>query len=200
MTADRGGMVRRFASLLDARSVLRRLADDWDEGFSSTSSSAADGGSHGSGPAHPVEVAALEPGREGAGLSARCRLLALAVDEWARQGAALAGEVRALLPLDHPVAEMLARHGAVRFIGAGSCLKCANGVSGVGEDRMKSGFCPACHGRWRRAGYPDRVRFVADASPTVGDGETAGPRSATANGVQLGATGYGLRPEPGRVA
>ena len=32
----------------------------------------------------------------------------------------------------------------------GECLACAADVAGVGEDRLKAGYCPACYRAWRR--------------------------------------------------
>lgn len=39
------------------------------------------------------------------------------------------------------------------------CRICGLTPSGLGEDRLKSGYCPRHHQRWIRAGRPDRGRF-----------------------------------------
>lgn len=36
----------------------------------------------------------------------------------------------------------------------GNCPLCAQMVTGIGEDRIKAGYCPACYSAWRRAGAP----------------------------------------------
>lgn len=37
---------------------------------------------------------------------------------------------------------------------ANTCSLCDVVVTGVGEDRLRSLYCPACFSAWRRAGYP----------------------------------------------
>lgn len=42
-----------------------------------------------------------------------------------------------------------------------SCICCGKDVSGVGEDRIRAGFCPADYRSWLRAGRPDRYQWMA---------------------------------------
>lgn len=46
--------------------------------------------------------------------------------------------------------------------GTGSCQACDEHCPGTGEDRLRSGFCPACFKAWCRAGRPDRFTFKRD--------------------------------------
>lgn len=163
-------VARMVLTLLDARAPLRRQAEDWAEGFAATSGGQP--GGRGS-IARPTESRALTP-THGAGLANDCATTANEIDDWLHTGERLANRALRLLPLEHPVAEMLARHGAIRQIGAGSCQRCHTGVTGNGEDRLRSGWCPACYQRWIRAGRPDRARFNNDASPQAGDSKGAG--------------------------
>lgn len=41
----------------------------------------------------------------------------------------------------------------------GDCRACGRDVAGTPTDRLKSGYCPACHQAWMRASYPDRHQF-----------------------------------------
>jgi hypothetical protein len=43
--------------------------------------------------------------------------------------------------------------------GAGVCEVCARYCSGAEHDRLRSGYCPADHMAWKRAGRPDRSVF-----------------------------------------
>lgn len=43
--------------------------------------------------------------------------------------------------------------------GQGNCLICDRPCTGVGEDRLRSGYCPACRVAYQRAGSPDRAEF-----------------------------------------
>lgn len=56
----------------------------------------------------------------------------------------------------------------------GTCRCCRKHVTGAGEDRIRSGYCPACYQAFVRAGRPDRSDFehtrraeldARDASP-----------------------------------
>jgi hypothetical protein len=51
--------------------------------------------------------------------------------------------------------------------GTGSCLRCDKFVRPDGRrpnNRIQSGFCPACYRRWARAGRPDRSTFIRTPS------------------------------------
>lgn len=43
--------------------------------------------------------------------------------------------------------------------GQGDCLACGRYVTGHPNDRLRSGYCPACYMTWTRRGRPDRTRF-----------------------------------------
>lgn len=42
---------------------------------------------------------------------------------------------------------------------AGHCAACTRPVTGVGNDRLRAGYCDACRKAWARAGFPDRFGF-----------------------------------------
>lgn len=44
--------------------------------------------------------------------------------------------------------------------GQGNCLICDRVCTGIGEDRLRSGYCPACRVAYKRAGSPDRAEFM----------------------------------------
>ena len=49
--------------------------------------------------------------------------------------------------------------GKEQTAGAGPCLACDTDVPGTAENRLRSGYCPACRKAWERAGCPDRSSF-----------------------------------------
>lgn len=51
------------------------------------------------------------------------------------------------------------------------CLACEADVTGVGEDRIRSGYCPACYRKWLRDGRPDRHRFEKSRRPHATESE-----------------------------
>jgi len=40
------------------------------------------------------------------------------------------------------------------------CMACLRDVSGVGDDRIRAGFCSSDYKAWLRAGRPDRMAFI----------------------------------------
>ncbi len=47
------------------------------------------------------------------------------------------------------------------LLGCGDCGACNRHLAGSGNDRLRSGYCPACYRAWRRAAQPDRSEFEA---------------------------------------
>lgn len=172
---------RWFTTLIAAAAVLEQQADDWAEGFPPASGGQPGGTGSIS---RPVEAAVITPyrqnpdgtdddtgpvwqQREGQHLADQCAAAVAELDDWLRQGSRLNAKVLRLLPQQHHVAEMLARHADARFNGAGECKACGEWVEGVDADqdtghRLRRGLCPACYKRWERAGRPDLVTWIAD--------------------------------------
>ena len=48
---------------------------------------------------------------------------------------------------------------------AGDCSACDRPVAGTPNDRIRSGYCPACYQAWRRLGMPDRAAFEQQRAP-----------------------------------
>ena len=71
------------------------------------------------------------------------------------------------IKLDHKIQVVLntAASKRGREITIDLCLACQCDVTGVGEDRIKSGYCPACYRKWLRDGRPDRHRFEKSRRP-----------------------------------
>lgn len=71
----------------------------------------------------------------------------------------------ALLAVDRKRRYVLAAGDAARGRQStvGACARCDRTVTGVGSDRVKSGYCPACYQAWLRtdsgSGRMDRVAF-----------------------------------------
>lgn len=196
-----GATVRRFATLLAARTPLRQYAADWEE----TTASSSGTGSRGGLPADPV-IARLLRTPEGHGLADQAAKVADQIDEWMRTGNQLARIAQRLLPMDHPVAEMFIRHRELRQSGAGICQRCKRQVPGIVEnkldgieaDRLKSGFCfgqpPHCYEAWRRSGMRDRATFIANWDHGSGTPETAGASLDAPDALQLSASSGEVRP------
>ncbi len=55
--------------------------------------------------------------------------------------------------------------------GTGHCAACTRHVPGTATDRLRAGYCHACHRAWLRAGRPDRSAFARTRKPTQ-QGET----------------------------
>lgn len=146
-------LIHLAKTLMDARPALRRQAEDWDEGFSAaTELTHTIGRSN----ASRVENAVIsDKPRAGTGLADQCRTTATDIDKWIHEGYTLATRVLRLLPLQHPVAEMLARHAQARFNGAGYCEACGVWVEGADYQpngrghRIVQGLCPAHYEYWR---------------------------------------------------
>lgn len=198
-----GTLGRRFATLIAARNPLRQQAEDWAEGLSRTTES---GSVSGGGPADPTLAKILRT-PIGHGLADQATDVADRIDAWIRYGNALAFAAQRLLPLDHPVAEMLAKHRDIRQAGAGVCQRCHRDVPGIREnpmlgieaDRLKAGFCygqpPHCYAAWVASGMVNRARFIHDWKTVSGTAETAGHTLGDTDGVQLGASGAEVRPD-----
>lgn len=58
--------------------------------------------------------------------------------------------------------EQLADIIPITAAGAGICGACKETVTGKGDDRLRSGYGPACYKAWLRAGRPDRGAFETD--------------------------------------
>lgn len=153
----------RFAAaaktLLAARPILRQKAQDWAEGFpASTDLTHTIGRSTGDSRVltEAIPEAADKKPREGHGLADQCTTTADAIDQWIHDGYQLMTETLKLQALDHPVAEMLARHAQARFNGAGYCAACGDWIEGADYHpdrkgrRIDSGMCPTHAKQWRR--------------------------------------------------
>lgn len=49
--------------------------------------------------------------------------------------------------------------GKADLAGAGPCMACDALMPGTADNRLRSGYCPACRKAWERAGCPDRSVF-----------------------------------------
>lgn len=192
----RSEAIQRFVARYDARTRLRAQADDWAEGFSAnTDMTHTIGGTSGDrisavvvGPypsTDPEDEGKVEL-IEGHGLAQRCAAQADWLDQWLRDGDRSDNETFALLPADHPLAEMRARHANPRNTGAGICDRCGHNAIGIREsaafnitaDRIKNGYCfgPAgndCYNTWISASRPNREAFIKTWQPEGGLEETA---------------------------
>lgn len=206
ITDNRAGVIsRRFASLIASRNPIRQLATDWAEGHNTSSGGP---GVSGGGAADPT-LARILRSPEGHGLADQANDVADRIDAWIRYGNALTYAATKLLPLDHPVAEMLAKHRDIRQAGAGTCQRCKRSVPGIREnpllnieaDRLKGGYCygqsPHCYDTWTQQGRPNRATFNESLNQTSGENETAGPTPVTPNDVPSSGSGGALRPEAG---
>lgn len=154
---------RWFATLIAAIPILEQQAHDWAEGFNSTTGGAP--GGRGS-ISRPTETRALNT-PAGEGLADDCSALARELDDWLREGSRLTSRALRLLPQEHPVADMLARHAEARWNGAGECKACGDWVEGIDADqdtghRLRRGLDAKCFKKWERAGKPDLVTWIAD--------------------------------------
>lgn len=194
---------RRFATLIAACNPLRQLADDWEETMPGKNETA--GGHTRGAHADPVAARVLRT-PAGHGLAEQCADTANRIDAWIRHGNALARVAERLLPLDSQVAQMLAKHNAVRHVGAGICGRCGRDVPGIKEnplfdikaDRLKAGYCygqpPECYNAWLAAGRPDRARFVDAWKHESGTDETAGPTPRADDALLSAVLGGPVRP------
>lgn len=194
-------LARRFATVIAARNPLRQLADDWAEGHRSQPGPGGTGG----GIADPTLARILRT-PQGHGLADQAADVANRIDAWIRYGNALSYAATKLLPVDHPVAEMLAKHRDIRQAGAGICQRCKRSVPGIREnplldieaDRLKAGYCygqpPHCYDTWVQRGRPNRATYNESLEQTLGEKETPGPPAADTNAVPSPGSGGALRP------
>ncbi len=204
--AKRGAALQAFMARYDAVAILERQAIDWLEGFGA--GAAAGGGSNAAAggrtlaeairgmvdhklnrETNQVEQTTI-PLREGHELAERCAAHAYRITKWLALGDRLDRELYALLPKDHPLAEMRARHEQQASGGAGTCPACGRNVPGIREnptlnikaDRLKANLCygqpDSCYDAWRNDGGPDKTLWTEqhnkNAHPNMGENEPAG--------------------------
>ncbi|MDP1795201.1 MAG: hypothetical protein Q8K63_13780 [Acidimicrobiales bacterium] len=210
--ARRGRALQAFMARYDAVPILERQASDWLEGFgvgatgSGGSGNAMGGGrtladairgmvDHKLDPETNQIITTSIPQREGHELALRCTEHAERIRAWLNEAPQLDKRLYELLPKDHPLAEMQARHAERTDAGAGTCDGCGRPVPGIREnptlgikaDRIKAGYCygqpDACYPKWLAAGSPSKAEFKAITDPGLGKDETPGnppPTNTTA--------------------
>lgn len=141
-------------TVIDARPALRRHADDWQPGFAGKSAGNGDPATRSTGNIDQIINKVMKPA-PGDDLAERCHQAITDIGKEIDAFYRLAGRVLTLLPMSHPVAEMLARHAQARFNGAGYCAACGNWVEGADynpEGRgpvLRQGMCPTDYETWR---------------------------------------------------
>jgi hypothetical protein len=65
------------------------------------------------------------------------------------------------------LADLEDRTEMLRRPGVGYCAGCDHLCTGVGDDRIRSNFCPTHYKRWLRAGKPPRSDFITDLRKAV---------------------------------
>lgn len=84
--------------------------------------------------------------------------------ETARQALRVAANAaRKVMLIAPPTAAEL----AARKTGVGDCQACGHNCTGVGDDRLRSGYCPKDWKAWKRAGMPDRFQFERERKATA---------------------------------
>lgn len=148
---------QQLTRLLNLDTQLLKWANDWAEGYGTTSPTGGQTGSGKNGINRPTETRSLT-NTEGAGLAARCQQLHEQLMQLIHHINQLDRKAATLQPLTPHSADITARQQDPRHWGAGDCLACRRYVPGTSTDRLRGGLCRT---------DADALRYAQRNNPTL---------------------------------